>query len=82
MQAAPDFFCDVSLLAEHLLLRTNNNDGSISREKKGVKIIHMVRNPFALAISNSTYHSVGNDGPMHHDDASELHALSIQSNNG
>ena len=37
VQAAPNFFCDMSVLAEQLLL---NNDGSISREKKGVKIIH------------------------------------------
>ena len=53
VQAAPDFFCYVSVLAEQLL---RNNDGSL-REKKGVKIIHMVRNPYALAISNWMYHA-------------------------
>ena len=39
VQAAPDFFCDVSVLAEQLLRTSNNNDESKSREKRGVKII-------------------------------------------
>ena len=52
VQAAPNFFCDTNLLAEYLL--RNNN---IFQEKKGVKVIHLVRNPFSLAVSNWIYHA-------------------------
>mmetsp|Transcript_17111 Transcript_17111/g.31105 ORF Transcript_17111/g.31105 Transcript_17111/m.31105 type:complete len:396 (-) Transcript_17111:534-1721(-) len=50
VQAAPDFYCDVNVLAVELLHRGND-------EKKGIKIVHLVRNPFRLAVSNYKYHS-------------------------
>mmetsp|Transcript_28450 Transcript_28450/g.60263 ORF Transcript_28450/g.60263 Transcript_28450/m.60263 type:complete len:403 (-) Transcript_28450:129-1337(-) len=49
VQAAPDFFCDANVLAEELL------HGNV--EKRGIKIVHLVRNPFKLAVSNYKYHS-------------------------
>jgi len=49
VQAAPDFFCHVNVLAEELLHG--------STKKRGIKIIHLVRNPFRLAVSNYKYHS-------------------------
>lgn len=52
IQAAPDFFCDTNILVEYLL----RNDNEL-QEKKGVKIIHLVRNPFSLAVSNWIYHT-------------------------
>ena len=52
IQAGPDFFCDVTILAEELLRQTSNG-----RIKKGIKIIHLVRNPFQMAVSNYQYHS-------------------------
>jgi hypothetical protein len=48
VQSSPDFFCDIDILAEMLLTRPF---------KKSVKIIHLVRNPFTMAISNYKYHS-------------------------
>jgi len=52
VQAAPNLFCDTDILAEYLL---RNDDAS--REKRGVKVIHLVRNPFSLAVSNWIYHA-------------------------
>jgi len=52
VQAAPNFFCDTNLLAEYLL----KNDNAF-KEKMGVKVIHLVRNPFDLAVSNFIYHT-------------------------
>ncbi len=49
MQSSPDFFCDVNVLAEELLARPT--------KERGVKLIHLVRNPFKMAISNYKYHS-------------------------
>lgn len=48
VQASPDFFCDIDVLAEELLLHPT---------KRSVKIIHLVRDPFSMAISNYMYHS-------------------------
>lgn len=50
--AAPDFFCDDRFLAESLL----RNDDAF-RDKLGVKVIHLVRDPFALSVSNFVYHA-------------------------
>lgn len=52
VQAAPNFFCDSNVLAEYLL--RNNN---VLKDKKGVKVVHLVRNPFSLAVSNWIYHA-------------------------
>ena len=72
VQAAPDFFCTASVLAEYLL-RDDDDDGGIDDEgmrqqqqqqqqqqqkkKRGIKIIHLVRNPYSLAVSNWVYHA-------------------------
>ncbi|KAL3826973.1 hypothetical protein ACHAXA_000037 [Cyclostephanos tholiformis] len=64
VQAAPDFFCDPSVLADYLLRnKGDGRDDDYDREganvgkKRGVKVIHLVRNPFSLAISNWIYHA-------------------------
>ena len=48
---APEFHCNDAQLAE-LLMKNANNE-----EKLGVKFIHLVRNPFSMAVSNYHYHS-------------------------
>ena len=59
VQEAPHFFCDTNSLAEMLL----TNRGRFHREgeqripKRGIKILHLVRDPFSMAISNYNYHS-------------------------
>ena len=57
--SAPNFFCNEKALAELLLsgrdtsfLKKNRN-----RVRRGLKIIHLVRNPFSLAVSNYNYHA-------------------------
>lgn len=57
-QGSPNLFCDVNVLAEYLL--RNNN---MFQEKRGVKIIHLVRNPFIMALNNWMYH-VKDNPPM------------------
>ncbi|KAL3785463.1 hypothetical protein HJC23_008273 [Cyclotella cryptica] len=56
---APNFFCDPTMLAEILL--SERDSSSIFRRNKfatrGVKIIHLIRNPFSLAVSNYNYHA-------------------------
>lgn len=52
VQGAPDFFCDANVFAEYLL----RNDDAL-RDKRGVKVVHLVRDPFDLAISNWIYHA-------------------------
>ena len=52
VQLSPNLFCDTNVLAEYLL--RNNN---VFQEKKGVKIIHLIRNPFDMAFSNWIYHA-------------------------
>ena len=59
VQEAPHFFCDTNNLAEMLLA----NKGRFHREgeqripKRGIKILHLVRDPFSMAVSNYNYHS-------------------------
>lgn len=48
---APEFSCCAEQLAEMIM---NNPD--TSQEKLGVKIVHLVRNPFTMAVSNFLYH--------------------------
>lgn len=52
VQAAPNLFCDTNVLAEYLLRNSNT-----LQEKRGIKVIHLVRNPFSLAVSNWIYHA-------------------------
>ena len=49
----PDLFCTPEELA-HILLE--GGDGHKNRER-GVKIVHLVRNPFSMAVSNYHYHA-------------------------
>lgn len=51
---SPDLFCTPEELA-HLLLESG--DGHYAKHDRGVKIIHLVRNPFAMAVSNYHYHA-------------------------
>lgn len=48
VQVSPDFFCDIRTLALELLSH---------KKRTRIKIIHLVRNPFSMAISNFNYHS-------------------------
>lgn len=48
VQVSPNFFCDIKTLAVELLSH---------KKKTKIKIIHLVRNPFSMAISNFNYHS-------------------------
>jgi hypothetical protein len=68
VQAAPDFFCTVSTLVEYLLRDDNggidDNDSMLQQQQQqtktkkcGIKIIHLVRNPYSLAVSNWVYHA-------------------------
>jgi hypothetical protein len=66
VQESPDFYCGVEEMARILLLRdgdemvqqqqqrdTYNQD----EKRKGTKIVHFVRNPYSMALSNYYYHS-------------------------
>ena len=61
--AAPDFFCSNDVLDEVLkpvsALPTDSNLGRMNSQSTacGTKIIHMVRDPFEMALSNYFYHS-------------------------
>jgi hypothetical protein len=48
VQVSPNFFCDIRTLATELLSH---------KKKTKIKIIHLVRDPFSMAISNFNYHS-------------------------
>jgi len=50
---APDFLCD---LDQHEFFSQNHNEES-RRQEVGVKFIHMIRDPFDMAISMYLYHS-------------------------
>ena len=53
VQHAPDFYCSPENLARMLL---EAGDGREPFDK-GTKIIHLVRNPFSMAVSNYHYHA-------------------------
>ncbi len=66
VQHAPDFFCGAEKLAKILLeegdVRKNSNSNSSNnnlqpKDDLGVKIIHLIRNPFTMAVSNYHYHA-------------------------
>lgn len=71
VQTAPDLFCSIDDLRDILIpsltaLRIKNN-GTVrldatrieghERQLRGTKILHLVRNPFDMALSNYFYHS-------------------------
>lgn len=49
----PDFHCSEEELAGLLISNPNPK-----QEKRGVKLVHLVRNPFTMAVSNYHYHSM------------------------
>ena len=51
---SPDLFCTPEELA-HLLL--DGGRGHVAERDRGVKIVHLVRNPFVMAVSNYHYHA-------------------------
>eukprot|EP00986_Skeletonema_menzelii_P014344 scaffold9458_cov126-Skeletonema_menzelii.AAC.1 len=62
VQHAPDLFCSAEKLAKILLEegdgRKNNNNNNIQpKDDLGVKIVHLIRNPFTMAVSNYHYHA-------------------------
>jgi len=64
VQHAPDFFCSAEKLAKILLeegdarnKNNNNNSDLMNKNDRGVKIVHLVRNPFNMAVSNYHYHA-------------------------
>jgi len=59
VQHAPDFFCSAEKLAKILLEEGNvrNNNNNNNNKDRGVKIVHLVRNPFTMAVSNYHYHA-------------------------
>eukprot|EP00985_Skeletonema_marinoi_P002346 scaffold978_cov134-Skeletonema_marinoi.AAC.13 len=64
VQHAPDLFCNAEKLAKILLEegghrknKDSNNNNVQSSKDLGVKIVHLVRNPFSMAVSNYHYHA-------------------------
>jgi len=53
VQHAPDLFCTPEELA-HMLLEGGDDH---QKRERGIKIIHLVRNPFNMAVSNYHYHA-------------------------
>lgn len=59
VQHAPDLFCTPTELLDMLLGHERDN-GERKRQlqlDRGVKVIHLVRNPFQMAVSNYHYHA-------------------------
>ena len=61
VQHAPDFFCSAEKLAKILLeegpSRRDDGNININNNDRGLKIVHLVRNPFTMAVSNYHYHA-------------------------
>lgn len=64
VQESPDFFCGVEEMARVLLdcedggeLETSGGASASNRRALGTKIIHFVRNPYSMMLSNYFYHS-------------------------
>ena len=57
VQHAPDFFCSPERLVKVLLDEGDHRKNHHYINDKGVKIIHLVRNPFTMAVSNYHYHA-------------------------
>ena len=56
VQHAPDLYCSPEILAHILLdVREGSNDGSVL--DRGTKVVHLVRNPYSMAVSNYHYHA-------------------------
>ena len=54
---APDFFCSIDELERVLMPNSTMDMLSNKNRTVGTKIIHMVRDPFEMALSNYFYHS-------------------------
>ena len=54
---APDFFCSIDVLDDMLTPDSATEIPSNRNRTVGTKIIHMVRDPFEMALSNYFYHS-------------------------
>lgn len=59
VQESPDFFCGVEEMARILLHeeKYGTNRNSTNDSRVGTKIIHFVRNPYSMALSNYYYHA-------------------------
>lgn len=55
VQESPDFYCHVKEMGRILLNDEAISHGELLRE--GTKIIHFVRNPYSMALSNYYYHA-------------------------
>jgi hypothetical protein len=51
---SPDLFCTPDELVKIIL---NSGETGKTEYDRGVKIIHLVRNPFSMAVSNYHYHA-------------------------
>lgn len=51
---SPDLFCTPDELVKIIL---NSGEKGKTEYDRGVKIIHLVRNPFSMAVSNYKYHA-------------------------
>lgn len=54
---APEFHCTAEQLEKLLLDNPEGSNPEQQRPKWGIKMIHLVRNPFSMAVSNYHYHS-------------------------
>lgn len=54
---APEFHCNEEQLAELFMVNPSHEQSQLTSPKLGVKVIHLVRNPFSMAVSNYHYHS-------------------------
>ena len=54
VQESPDLYCHVEELAKILLLGGKSNSETVVA---GTKIVHFVRNPYTMAVSNYYYHA-------------------------
>lgn len=59
VQHAPDLFCTPEELLDMLLGHNRDNNGERRRLRldRGVKVVHLVRDPFQMAVSNYHYHA-------------------------
>lgn len=55
LYSAPDFYCKGDSFND--LLLTSSDDGDRGQGRRSLKVIHMIRNPFDMIVSNFLYHS-------------------------
>jgi hypothetical protein len=54
VQESPDFYCSVDEMAKILL---DDQYGNETHSREGTKIVHFVRNPYSMVLSNYYYHA-------------------------